>query len=299
MTTPAPTMSQTIRLKSFDLEGHDIATADIGGLHALSIGVGWPHRPGDWDVLRSLGRGFVALDEIGRVFSSGMWFAHGEELATIGMMITSPRLQTYGGGRWMMERILDECGDRRLMLNSTRAAYQLYLSFGFQPSATVYQCQGYVSAGFAPEPGASEGVEPLAPSDLAEVTALDAIAFGAPRPRLLARFAETADLCGIRRAGRLTGFALRRPFGRGQVIGPVIAESEADAARLVAAQLAGTAGTFVRVDTRQPEGALRSLLLSAGVTLFDTVTTMTRGGPFVPVTPGVPGVYGLAAHALS
>ncbi len=32
-----------------------------------------------------------------------MWFRHSPELATIGMVITSPRLQTQGTGLWLME----------------------------------------------------------------------------------------------------------------------------------------------------------------------------------------------------
>jgi GNAT superfamily N-acetyltransferase len=119
----AVTMSQTtMRLQSFDLASQDIASVDVEWLHGLSLGVEWPHRPADWDFLRKVGRGFVALDEIGRVFSSAMWFPYGADCATIGMVITSPRVQTHGGGRWMMDGILRQCGERRLILNATRAA---------------------------------------------------------------------------------------------------------------------------------------------------------------------------------
>ncbi|PIK74238.1 GNAT family N-acetyltransferase [Methylobacterium frigidaeris] len=288
-----------MRLKSFDLATQDIASVDVEALHALSLGVEWPHRPGDWDALRALGHGFVALDEIGRVFSSAMWFPHGEDCATIGMVITSPRLQTHGGGRWMMDRILQQCGDRRLILNSTRAAYRLYVSLGFEPQATVYQCQGYATPDAAPVAGLADAVEAIAPTDLGEVAALDGAAFGAPRPLLMAHLAPTAEIRGLRRDGRLVGYGMRRPFGRGVVIGPVVAESEAEAVTLVAALLAGLDGQFVRLDTRQETGALRTFLEAAGLRLFDTVRTLTRGGALPKVEPGRPGVYGLAAHALS
>ncbi len=33
-----------------------------------------------------------------------MWFPPREECATIGMVITTPRVQALGGGRWMMDR---------------------------------------------------------------------------------------------------------------------------------------------------------------------------------------------------
>lgn len=290
----------TIRLKSFDLATQDIASVDVAWLHALSIGVKWPHRPSDWDMLRSVGHGCVALDEIGRVFSSAMWFPHGEDCATIGMVITSPRVQTHGGGRWMMERMLAECGDRRLLLNSTRAAYPLYVSLGFEPQATVFQCQGIVTPGEPRSgPGEASDVEPIPLADLPDLVALDAAAFGAERPRLMARIAGLSDITGIRRGGRWVGYAMRRPFGRGHVVGPVVADSDQDAVLLAAPLLAGLEGKFARVDTRQPEGAFRSFLQASGLRLFDTVRTLTRGAPLPVVVPGSPGVYGLAGHALS
>ena len=293
------TAHNTIRLKSFELETQDIASVDVDGLHALSIGVKWPHRPSDWDMLRSLGRGFVALDEIGRIFSSAMWFPHGEDCATIGMVITSPRVQTHGGGRWMMERILAECGDRRLILNATRAAIPLYVSLGFEPQATVYQCQGIVAAEPRPGPGRAGDIQPMSAADLPDIMALDAAAFGAERPRVLSRIVGLSDTVGLRRGGRWVGYAMRRPFGRGHVIGPVVAESDEDAVLLVAPLLAGLEGRFARLDTRQPQGAFRSLLQASGLLMFDTVRTHTRGAPLPVVTPGSPGIYGLAGHALS
>ncbi|MET7248058.1 GNAT family N-acetyltransferase [Methylobacterium sp. EM32] len=295
MTTPPNTM----RLKSFELATQDIATVDVDALHGLSLGVEWPHRPGDWEALRALGHGVAAIDEIGRVFGSAMWFPHGEECATIGMVITSPRLQAHGGGRWMMERILQQCGERRLILNSTRAAYRLYVSLGFEPQATVYQCQGQATSAAAPRPSLADAVEVLMPSALDEVAGLDAAGFGAERPRLMAQLARTAEIRGLRRDGRLVGYGMRRAFGRGTVIGPVVAESEEEAASLVASLLAGLDGQFVRLDTRQETGPLRSYLEAAGLRLFDTVRTLTRGAPLPFVEPGRPGVYGLAAHALS
>lgn len=298
MTMPQTT-PRTIRLDAYELAGQDIATVDVERLHELSVGVRWPHRPADWDVLRALGHGIVALDEIGRVFSSGMWFPHGESCATIGMVITSPRLQTHGGGRWIMERILAECGTRRLLLNSTRAAYPLYVSLGFEPQGTVYQCQGFVPEGFEPDPSLTREVEPLPLGDLAEITALDAAAFGAPRPKLLTLFAQTAEASAIRRDGQLVGFAMRRPFGRGHVIGPLVATSDEDARALVAELLKGMGGAFVRLDTRQPSGPLREFLSSAALVQFDTVRTLTYGGALPAVIPGSPGTYGLAGHALS
>ena len=73
-------MGRSVRLKSFELVARDIREVDVKLLHALSIAVGWPHRPKDWDFLRRAGQGIVAVDGIGRVFGSAMWFPHGREV---------------------------------------------------------------------------------------------------------------------------------------------------------------------------------------------------------------------------
>lgn len=134
-------MAKTVRVKSFELIARDIADVDVHLLHVLSIGVGWPHRPADWEFLRQVGQGIVAVDDIGRVFCSAMWFLQGEDLATIGLVITTPRAQAQGAGRWLMEEVMERCKGRNLTLNSTKAAYPLYLSLGFEKEATPLQCR--------------------------------------------------------------------------------------------------------------------------------------------------------------
>lgn len=77
----------------------DIHEVDASLLHTLSISVGWPHRPKDWDFLRRAGHGIVAVDGIGRVFGSAMWFPHGEDFATVGLVITNPHSSAR---KWQM-----------------------------------------------------------------------------------------------------------------------------------------------------------------------------------------------------
>src|SRR6516164_3946643 len=119
-------VSSSLAIDAFRLRLSNIDTVDLDQLHALSIGVGWPHRAEDWQFLRNVGRGIVASDEIGRVLGSVMWFPHGLDFATVGMVITSPRVQSRGAGEWLMRRILLEEKGRELRLNATRAARRLY-----------------------------------------------------------------------------------------------------------------------------------------------------------------------------
>ncbi|RUX43754.1 N-acetyltransferase, partial [Mesorhizobium sp. M4A.F.Ca.ET.050.02.1.1] len=138
--------SGSLKIDTFSMRIGDIEGIELDRLHGHSLSVGWPHRAEDWQFLRESGRGFVALDEIGRVLGSAMWFAHGTDFATVGMVITSPRLQTLGAGQWLMKRVFEKVAGRDLRLNATRAARRLYLSLDFQPEKTVYQCQGIARA---------------------------------------------------------------------------------------------------------------------------------------------------------
>ena len=265
---------------------------DVPKLHELSVTVRWPHRAEDWAFLIGLGEGIVARDEIGRVVGSAMWFPLGEDFASIGMVITSPRLQEHGAGAWLMAHVLGRVGSRGQVLNATRVAYRLYISLGFQPISPVFQHNGVLTT--LPE---SEGAaRTLRPGDADAIRALDAAALGAARPAVLDRLFEVSAGTVLEACGRVRGFALSRPFGRGHVVGPIVAETEQDAIALVAPLLAPLQGRFVRVDTRQPEGPLRRFLVAAGMLHYDTVTRMTSGRRLHPTAPAV--TMGLVSQTL-
>jgi GNAT superfamily N-acetyltransferase len=286
------TSDPTKHLENYDLLARTIARDDVPMLHTLSVAVGWPHRAEDWDMLLDLGQGVVAEDEIGRLVGSAMWFPLGADRVSVGMVITSPRLQENGAGRWLMERILADIGDRGMVLSATKAAFRLYLSLGFRPGATVSQHQGIVSAAPSPDTGA----RPMTDADEAGVRALDAAAFGGERRAVLDSLLAVSTGTVMGQGGALRGFALRRRFGRGRVIGPVVAETEADAMALVAPLLADLGGAFARVDTREPEGVFRDWLTAAGLARHDTVTSMARGREHP--APGPARTFGLASQAL-
>ncbi|EJL52817.1 putative acyltransferase [Rhizobium sp. CF122] len=296
MDTPT---SESKVIDSFEMRIAGIDSADLEQLHALSVSVGWPLRSEDLQLLREVGRGYVALDEIGRLTGSAMWFPHGDDFATIGMVITSPRLQTNGAGRWLMDHVLSDCHGRDLRLNATRAARRLYHSLGFQPVRTIYQCQGIarrpidlITQTEQPEVRRLEG------ENLAAVVELDAGAFGVSRAALIGKLFAQSIGYGLVRDGRLCAFALCRPFGRGHVIGPVVAETDADAVAVIRQHVFAHENQFLRLDTPVESGTFATFLSQSGLTVFDTVLAMSRRGKGdAAVVPG-PNLCGLASHAL-
>ncbi len=289
---------KSVRLKSFELVARDIVEVDVNLLHALSIAVGWPHRPKDWDLLRRAGHGIVAVDGIGRVFGSAMWFPHGDDFATIGLVITTPRTQAQGTGRWLMEQVLERCGTRNLSLNSTHAADNLYVSLGFTKEAIVYQYQGEVAPTIPAVPALDGELSALSSDKLEEITALDTRAFGTNREKLLALLSENAAICTLRRGGEIVGYSMSREFGRGHVIGPIVASNDHDAIHLTAVHLKDLTGRFARVDTREKDGIFVEFLQQSRLTVSETVTTMSKGRRFLNREDTKPWVYGLAGHAL-
>ncbi|ABQ34109.1 hypothetical protein BBta_1915 [Bradyrhizobium sp. BTAi1] len=258
----------------FEMRLADIDTVDVAQLLALSISVRWPHRAADWQFMLDQGHGFVALDEIGRVCGSAMWFPYTEAFAAVGMVITSPRLQALGTGNWLMTRVIAACGERALRLNATHAADRLYRSLDFKPETTLYQCQGRAN-GAAAAAVESDGVRPLSEIELSAVIAADARAYGAPRTKLITALFQQSTGYGLLRSGRLAAFALCRRFGRGHVIGPVVAASDRDAIAVVAPHIAAHARQFLRIDTHSEGNEFRAFIAAAGLALHDTVTTMS------------------------
>jgi GNAT superfamily N-acetyltransferase len=298
MNCDSPDMPPSVQLSSFELVARDINDVDIDHLHALTISVRWPHRQKDWAFLRQVGRGIAAVDEIGRVFGSAMWFPQGEDFATIGLVITTPRAQAKGGGRWLMEQLLARCGKRNLALNSTHAAYPLYVSLGFSSEGVVNMRQGEVQATLPHLPDISGVISELPRDRVAELFALDARAFGHDRSEMLVAFAELSSILVLWRGGKVVGYSMCREFGRGHQVGPTVAFDSADAAHLTAAHLGSLPGRFARVDTREKDGLFADFLERCGLHIAETVTTMSKGRRFLHDRIEEPRVFGLAGHAV-
>jgi GNAT superfamily N-acetyltransferase len=290
-------------IDAFEMRLADIGTVGVEQLHALSISVGWPHRAEDWEMLRNIGSGIVALDEIGRVLGSAMWFPHGDTFATVGMVITSPRLQALGTGNWLMQTVLSRLGDRMLRLSATRAARRLYLSLDFKPERVVYQRQGEATdPGAVPALASGAVIRPLETADLDAIIHLDAAGFGVARPRLMADVLSQSEGFGLFRGDRCEAFALCRRFGRGHVVGPLVSASDGDAIAVLAPHVAKRRGQFLRIDTHRESGEFTAFLSRAGMPVYDTVLTMSLGRScFIDpnsASPDRPVTYALVSQAL-
>ncbi|WP_073034057.1 GNAT family N-acetyltransferase [Roseovarius pacificus] len=296
MSRSTPEDKEQFRLDAYNATIRPITPDDRALLHELTLSVFWRHRTHDLDLFMSLGQGYIALDEIGRPLGSAMYFPVGQDFATFGLMITMPRLQALGAGRRLLRRILKDCEGRDLRLMATKSAYWLYESAGFVPVGTIWQQEGVARDIHPPNPVTGLEVRPLESAHMPAVYALDAQAYGADREVILNKLLGLSEGVVALRDGVVCGYAMIHPFGRVEVIGPIVAEDDSMAMHICASLIQRRKGHELRVDTPQQSEHFKAFLSAAGLGVVDTVTEM-RIGRSRRSTEG-PVIYGLAAQSL-
>ncbi|MBZ9793144.1 GNAT family N-acetyltransferase [Rhizobium sp. 3T7] len=214
----------------------------------LSRQAGWPHRLEDWQMALTLSEGVVAI-ESDRVVGTVLVTPYKSDCATINMVIVDEAMRGRGLGRKLMDAALQIAADRPLRLVATTEGLPLYEKLGFRETGRVLQHQGIVGA--IAEPGQTEQA---AAADIEAIVALDRLAFGADREAMIAYLGKVGNFAVIRRDGHVCGFGAIRPFGRGETIGPVVAEGLEDAKALVSHFISTRTGLFIRLDTTAETG---------------------------------------------
>ncbi|WEX89695.1 GNAT family N-acetyltransferase [Sinorhizobium garamanticum] len=255
----------------------------------LSRQAGWPHRLEDWHMALSLSEGVVAI-EGDRVVGTVLVTQYKADCATINMVIVDETMRGRGLGRKLMDAALRLAADRPLRLVATTEGMPLYEKLGFCETGRVLQHQGLVRE--IATPGQTEQA---AAADIEAIAALDRLAFGADREELIAYLAKVGDFAVIRRNGRVSGFGAIRTFGRGEVVGPVVAGSLDDAKALIAHFIARRPGRFLRVDTTG-DTAISPWLAEQGLAHVGGGIAMMK--PQIPRAADVATTFALANQAL-
>lgn len=267
---------------------------DLAAAHDLSSEQKWPHRVEDWEMLLSLGFGYVA-ERDGEVIGTAMAWLYGTTAATLGMVIVSPRAQGMGIGRRLMAAVLNDLGDRTILLNATDDGAPLYRKLGFENIGPVFQHQGAAFAVPMAELIPDERVRPLGTKDMATLRDLARRASGMDRDALLDALVPGAQGVVLTRSNEPVGFALFRRFGRGYVVGPTVAPDTGGAKALISHWLGSNAGMFCRLDIPEESG-LGGWLDELGLPCVGRVMRMVRG-PEPKADPTVT-VFSLTTQAL-
>ncbi|WP_353830904.1 GNAT family N-acetyltransferase [Mesorhizobium sp.] len=166
----------------------------------------------------SLSKGQVAL-EAGRVVGTAFMTPFGNTCATLNTIIVDEAMRGRGLGRRLTTTALEQAGDRECRLTGTADGLPLYEKLGFVATHDVRQHQGTVRQVSAPP-----AVEWIGSEHLPTLTALDRAAFGADRAALMNALAGEGRFAAIINEDGIAAFAAVRAFGRGEVVGPVVAQ---------------------------------------------------------------------------
>jgi hypothetical protein len=132
-------------------------------------------------------------------------------------------------------------------------------------------------------------------SDLPLILKLDRDALGMPRTELLEGLLAAGQLLVLSDRGAANAYAACRAFGRGHVIGPVVATRVEDARALIEAAMSQLPCSFIRVDTDATSG-LGPWLEARGLKRVDTAISMVRGA--LPSPSGHGRVFALCSQSL-
>jgi len=246
---------------------------DIPAAHALSVLLGWPHRLEDWQMMLRLSHG-VVLEEGGKIIGTAFCCVQGR-YSTIGLVIVADSHQGRGLGRRLMEAALAAGGTATATLTATSQGAPLYEKLGFVTYGALAQHHGVLET--SPAVRSPIAVRPLRADEHVAVQALAQAASSFTRGAVLDEVLKIAErVLVVEEGGLLTGLAVLRPFGRGLMIGPVIAGSTAQAQALIESVLVHCAGRFVRIDVTAGSG-LSEWLASVGLPNVDRPVQMTRG----------------------
>ena len=253
-----------------------LTAGDLPAAHELSVAVKWPHRREDWEFALNLGTG-VGAEDHGTLLGTALHWKFGADHASLGMVIVAPEQQGRGIGRDLMTRTMDALGERTTFLNATPAGQPLYEKFGFKAIGSIHQHQG---TGGAHPPAVQlapgERIRPLDARDPGRLSALLNRAAGYDRTQVLGALLNVAEGVVLDRDGEPVGFALMRRFGRGHVIGPLVAPHIEGAQALISHLVGSNEGKFVRIDVDGNSG-LSDWLDGLGLQQVDAVVTMVRG----------------------
>ncbi|MGE1151607.1 GNAT family N-acetyltransferase [Pseudomonas kitaguniensis] len=268
--------------------------ADMPAAHALSVHLKWPHREEDWAMVQRTSEGFVAEHD-GQLV--GVAFAcHQGAYSSIGLVIVSDQHQGKGIGRKLMNLCLEAAAPRTPILNATESGAPLYASMGFVDFARIQQHQG-VAQMPAPMPAAEHArCRALSPAEYPLVIESANAGSGLDRSAVLNDLLPSAEhVVGIEVQGHLQGCALLRRFGRGHLIGPVVAHDQQQARQMITHLLQLIPGAFVRFDIPTACG-LADWLESLGLPCVDKAPRMVLGAP--PQSSGGIAQFALVTQAI-
>jgi Acetyltransferase (GNAT) domain/Acetyltransferase (GNAT) family len=221
--------------------------------------------------------------------------AYDESFGFLGFYIVRPEFRGKGFGLEIWRCGMEYLGDRNVGLDGVPEQQDNYQKSGFALAYRNIRYQGQSSSSGGEE---GPGVVPLDGGHLKQAQQLDRSVFPAPREAFLRRWLTLPEshALGVEAAGMLTGYGVIRKCRDGYKIGPLVADSESTAEKLMFALASRVVlGTSVSIDA--PEANPRATRLVerfAMQPVFETARMYTKGAPALALD----NVYGVTTLEL-
>ncbi len=233
----------------------------------LSVTEGWNQTMKDWRLLLDNPLNVcIVAEKDNRVAGTATALNHGNRVAWIGMVLVDKLLRGQGAGKMLLESIIERLNDvPSVKLDATPAGEPLYRKLGFADEYKIFRmtCNNHL---FKPENFSTHGLLPVTKDSLADILALDRIAFGTDRSylleNLLTHYPEKAYQ--VKTSGKTEGFILGRDGSRFNYIGPVIASSTEEARDLISKVLGSLNSQPIALDVTEDKTDLIRWLESIG-----------------------------------
>ncbi len=217
-------------------------------------------------------QGFIGCFLDGALAAGMSAVRYDEDFGFIGLYIAHPSFRGRGLGRRVWDAGMQHLESRTVGLDGVPEQQANYRSMGFEPAYQTHRWSGTLAPG---DPGE---VRTAGPADRAAILAYDRGMFPASRDAFLGKWLDAPRVVKLLvRDGQLCGYAVARQCHEGWKIGPLFADTPADAEQILRACAAEAVGEVLQIDVPEPQSEFADLLNALGFSQGFTTARMYRG----------------------
>ncbi|WP_421694795.1 GNAT family N-acetyltransferase [Aestuariivirga sp.] len=259
--------------------GQEIRTLDLDGIRTA---VEWARREGWNPGLRDAEAfaaadpdGFSGLYVDGQLAATISLVTYSPEFAFLGFYIASPEFRGQGLGLQLWTAALARCTAATIGLDGVKAQQPAYRKSGFVLAHENIRYGGLKPGGYAQ---LDLALNPLGPGDAKEVDRFEQRhhLFPASRRGFLQAWLGYEGMA-LRRGGEIAGYGVIRPCHEGFKLGPLFADTVADAETILRGLLTRAPEGMIFLDTPGTNPAAIDLAVSLGFQPMFETARMYRG----------------------
>src|SRR5262245_60913975 len=255
-----------------------LTAAELGDAEELVAEAGWNQTAADWRIFLELGT-VHAVRADRRVVATAATLPY-QSFGWISMVLVTAEHRRRGLASLLMRRCIDAlvASGRVPVLDATPDGQQVYRGLGFQDTWGFQRLTLLERSGAGAPSTDGILIKPITDAMWPTLCRYDAAAFGADRTALLARLRTRLPAAALyaERAGEIAGLLLGRDGRTSSQLGPLVADNDATARRLLAQALGAMEGP-VYIDLADAKADIRAWLGTLGFAAQRPLTRMVLG----------------------